>query len=523
MSELALAKQQKPHVEMLPIKSIDVGSNPRKQLGDISDLIASVREKGVLQPVLVRPIAGGRYELAFGQRRHSAAKAGGLVDLPAMIREMTDAEVLEAQIVENMQRADIHPLDEAIALETLIGKHHYQLDDLAAKLGKSSSYVQKRLQLCKLVEAVRKLFLSGKILAGTALAIARIPVAALQEQAARDLTDDEHEPASVTRALALIEARYMLRLAEAQFDIADVQLVPAAGSCAACPKRTGNQVELFSDVKSPDLCTDPSCFREKQNATWKLRVKTAKETRQAVIPDREAKKLFQNGHIAYGAQVVSLDDKDYSQNKTYRQLLPKEGGPAPTLVREPESGRILEVIDRAAAQRLTRKASSSEKPTSTPAEKARKAKEREEEAKRREEEKRANAGAEAVLAELFDVAALASWTKPIWTMFVVALKEMELEYGFNDDVAARRLCIEDTEDEKNAKRIKTYFEPENLLKLSEGDLRSLALELALGESAKHDLRRDDQKNITISACLAFKVDRKKIAAAAMKAAAKDQA
>lgn len=117
-------------------------SNPRKNLGDLTELIASVKRHGVLQPVLARPNNKG-FELVSGHRRLAATKAAGLKEIPCIVREINDREVLEIQLVENCQRVDIHPLEEADAYQQLHAIHNVDIDALAAKVGKSKAYVYR--------------------------------------------------------------------------------------------------------------------------------------------------------------------------------------------------------------------------------------------------------------------------------------------------------------------------------------------------------------------------------------------
>jgi ParB/RepB/Spo0J family partition protein len=124
-------------------------TNPRKSFpkDKLDELTDSVKRLGVLQPILLRPLnGGGTYELVAGERRYRASKAAGLTDIPATVRELTDAEVLEIQVVENLQRSDLHELEEAEGYEKLLKCAHpsgekYTVDEIAAKVGKSRSYV----------------------------------------------------------------------------------------------------------------------------------------------------------------------------------------------------------------------------------------------------------------------------------------------------------------------------------------------------------------------------------------------
>lgn len=159
----------------LPLKSIaESPTNPRKHFGDLRELAESIAKKGVLQPILVRPKGKG-YELVAGHRRLRAAAAAGLDVVPAMVREMTDEEVLEAQLIENCQRSDIHAMEEAEGYRRLMAsKTGYDAARIAEKVGKSVAYVYDRLKLLSLTPAAQALFLDGKIAAGHAIILARL-------------------------------------------------------------------------------------------------------------------------------------------------------------------------------------------------------------------------------------------------------------------------------------------------------------------------------------------------------------
>jgi ParB/RepB/Spo0J family partition protein len=348
---------QRPLYELIALTSIDESpSNPRKTFAEIEELAADIKLRGILQPVLVRPTIGhasSGYELVFGARRYRAARLAGLEHIPAAVREMSDAEALEVQIVENSKRSDIHPLEEADGYRALHETHGYSVEDIAAKVGKSVGFIYGRMKLCALCDDGRAAFLEGRLSPATALLVARIPHAKLQKEAVDSLTHSSMAM-SAGQASELIQRRFMLRLAEAPFDRGIADLVPGVVACTDCPKRTGNQKELFADVQSADLCTDPTCFASKCDAAWKLRKAAAKTNKQTVIDGKAAKDLF-----PYGAQLsgtaastyVDLDAKCYDdpKNRTYRQILGKEI-PTPTLARDPLGG-IHELVPRKVAQK----------------------------------------------------------------------------------------------------------------------------------------------------------------------------
>lgn len=150
-------------------------TNPRRNFdaAALKELTASVQQNGVLQPVLVRPNGKG-YELVAGERRYRAAKAAGLAELPAMVRELTDQEALEIQVIENLQRDDLHPLEEAEGYERLLKVPGYDVAKIAARIDRSEKYVYDRIKLLQLIEPIRKVFLHDEITAGHAILLARL-------------------------------------------------------------------------------------------------------------------------------------------------------------------------------------------------------------------------------------------------------------------------------------------------------------------------------------------------------------
>jgi len=143
-------------------------TNPRKTFTGLDELGASLIEKGVIVPVLVRPTptaakAKEPYELVCGERRWRAATKAKLTTIPAVVCDLSDREVLEIQLVENLQRVDVHPLEEADGYEELLEKHGYDVDGIAAKTGKSKAYIYARLKLGALAPGPRVEFLQGRI------------------------------------------------------------------------------------------------------------------------------------------------------------------------------------------------------------------------------------------------------------------------------------------------------------------------------------------------------------------------
>ena len=146
-----------PIGQLIPIEDIDPNPNqPRQNVGDLSELIASVRQKGVLEPILVRR-KESRFQIVAGERRFRAAIEAGLPEIPAVIKELSDPEAMEIALIENLQRKDLTAFEEADGLKVLAETHGYTHDMMAEKLGKSRTTVTETLTLSSMPDRVREL------------------------------------------------------------------------------------------------------------------------------------------------------------------------------------------------------------------------------------------------------------------------------------------------------------------------------------------------------------------------------
>lgn len=328
-------------------------NNPRKHADEqkLKDLVASIKEKGVIEPIIVRK-AGKGYEVVCGERRVKAAKLADLKEIPAVVRELDDKQALEFQVIENLQREDVHPLEEAEGYEQLIKKHGYKtVDDIAMKVGKSKAYIYGRMKLCDLIPENRKHFYDGKFSPSVALLVARVP-AHLQKEAGKNVATGEQygdgQPMSYRDAKEYIHGNFMLQLKEAQFDIKEKGLAGKV-SCADCPKRTGNQKELFEDVNRADICTDPSCFEAKKQAFTQRAITKLKAEGKEVLPQDEAKKLFRySSSDTPEHKYMTLDSHDWSwpQGITPRKMLKTSKDVKVIYAVQPFSGKLIEMVDK---------------------------------------------------------------------------------------------------------------------------------------------------------------------------------
>lgn len=159
---------------MVPIEFVSRNPrNPRRYFDEtvLQELAGSIRQHGIVQPVVVRTVGTDRYEIIAGERRWRAAQLAGLVEIPVIVRDVDDRTALELAIVENVQRADLNPLEEAMGYEQLIADHGYTQNDLGEIIGKSRSHVANSLRLLKLPDPVRDMLADGSLSAGHARAL----------------------------------------------------------------------------------------------------------------------------------------------------------------------------------------------------------------------------------------------------------------------------------------------------------------------------------------------------------------
>jgi ParB family chromosome partitioning protein len=255
-------------------------TNPRRTFEEtaLKELAESIRTQGVLSPLLVRPLTENGFEIVAGARRYRAAQMAEVPTVPVRIVNLSYAEALEAQLVENLIRAEIHPMEEAQGFRALLDLEEpkYSIEQIAAKVGKSPVFVASRLKLADLAPVAVETFYADEIGVGHALLLAKLP-ADQQEQALAACFKEVYNNGAVKPTRILLPVRHLqvwidsnvlLVLKEAPFNKRDEQLVPAAGSCAECSKRTGHNKLLFGDDlgRQGDRCTDPTCYHAKVQA-----------------------------------------------------------------------------------------------------------------------------------------------------------------------------------------------------------------------------------------------------------------
>jgi ParB/RepB/Spo0J family partition protein len=353
------------NIKLTSIKTSTLNHRRTFDEGKMKDLVASVKEKGIIEPIIVRTIGvpGAEvkgFEIVCGERRFRAAKEAGLEEIPAVVRILDDRQALEFQVIENLQREDVHPLEEAEGYERLLKLHVEKklmtIDDLAVKVGKSLSYVRGRMKLLELIPENRKFFYDGKFSPSVALIVSRVPQH-LQKEAGAKVAKGQWAgdgPMTSKKAQEYIHEHFMLQLKEAQFDTKEKGLAGKM-ACLECPKRTGNQKDLFPDVSGADTCTDPTCFKTKKDAFTQRALDKLRKQGKTVLSVEESKKMFQyEGDDTPDGKYIGLSDSIWKGSK---RVMIKEIAKASKDVDivyavQPFTGKIIEMVDRKELPRM---------------------------------------------------------------------------------------------------------------------------------------------------------------------------
>jgi ParB/RepB/Spo0J family partition protein len=357
-------------IASVPLSAItESPTNPRKAFdkAPLTELAEDIARRGILQPLLLRPAPqlaakAGTYELVFGHRRFRAAKLAGLKLVPAMVRTLSDAEVLEVQLMENLKRADLHPLEAADGYRQLHEVHGLSVEEVAKRVGKSASTIYQALSVSRLGTKQRKAWLAGELGAGVARLLARIPTGKSQDAAFVELADTWQGRAlnSVEEA-ERVTGRFMRPLSKAAFPQDDAQLAAKCGTCIDCPKRSDAQAALFSEVKGPALCLDVGCWDAKLASWWKQQEALGKAGEgPRCLSATMAKETFGKyggSSVQHGSPYLDLDSKcaNDSKGRTWAKLLGKEAKALTVQALSP-SGDVVRLVDAKVAQQVLKKA-----------------------------------------------------------------------------------------------------------------------------------------------------------------------
>lgn len=366
-------------IAAVPLDAIQASPFNSRQIHNAAadaELAESVRQVGVLEPVLLRPLplqAGEdpfgheRYELVFGHRRWTAAQTAGLDSIPAMIRTLSDADSAQLQAIENLQREDLTAMDEARGYAAFIETHGINKDQLAERIGKSRTHVYNRLKLAALVPEAARALLDGKLTTSTAEQIARIPA---KHQVRALAVAMETFPYATTRPFRKVRdellEKFTLDLKTAIFDTADAVLLELAGACTTCPKRSGQTPELFGDIiqrdeplykwgksqhGSADICTDPDCFAAKKKMHLANQRK-ALEVKGATVVAGSAAMAAVDAQGNVKGSYIALSEVRGELAKLKKSLRKNLAGvdldpPTVVTIQNPRDGKTIQAVKRA--------------------------------------------------------------------------------------------------------------------------------------------------------------------------------
>lgn len=355
-------------ITSLPVSALrESPFNPRKTYDPeaLQKLAWTIECDGVLQPLEVRPIPGQfdypdateRYEIVFGHRRFRAARLAKLEYVPCIVRERDDEAARRVQLVENIQRDEVSPLEQAQALRLLMDEHHMKAEDVGAHVGKSRAWVYAQLRLLNLQPGLQAEVEQGRMTSEVAIQVAALHPK-LQERAAEALQVKAYKDGSMQAtgeyrssrdSKALLQREFFCDLQGVAFDRSDVWLVPGRPSCDTCPYCTGRDPDL-TERYGPDLCTDSACFEAKEHAHEDAQIDAQiAEWRAAggrVIEGDEARQIAPEGWPKTGYKVVQATIIAYADGPVRLPDVVKE------MVLPPPSVLVVGVLDNG-RRRLT--------------------------------------------------------------------------------------------------------------------------------------------------------------------------
>lgn len=382
--------------------------NPRTRYDEkaLQDLAETIRGVGVAQPLLVRktsvegllawnkanPERAGDpppFEIVFGHRRYRAARLAGETHVPAIVRDLTDAQSAQLQAIENVQRVNPDAIDEARGYLHYINVHKVSKEQLADEIGLSRSHVYARLKLLSLPEDIQAAVVSGEVALDVGLAIARLHTPKIQATALAALRRnhpdlDDGGKRSVRRIKAFLHEKYTLDLDEALFDTKDATLLEGADACTTCTKRSGNapeyedmanerteaEIEAANNAADPksdedyldswsqpyhgkggkNRCTDPECFDAKKRAHLAIEAAKLQAEGKTVIAGNKARAIVSATGEIKGGYVALKDLKSViaAKNKKKASKVDAEYEQLPNVptavVQDPRGGRTIEVV-----------------------------------------------------------------------------------------------------------------------------------------------------------------------------------
>ncbi|GFD80190.1 ParB/RepB/Spo0J family partition protein [Tenacibaculum sp. Mcav3-52] len=305
-------------VPALQIENIPIGKikpdpkQPRKTFDDkqLQQLSDSIKEFGVLQPITVRK-SGKDFIIVMGERRFRASKIANKKTIPSIVRTYENDEVLEVQIIENLQRKDVEPTEEAEAIAYLSDK--YQPSEIAKRLGRTDNFIRQRLKLAGLIDGFKHFVRNGEMTISLGVGVALFTPE--EQQMMLETMGETFNAHQINKMIN--DQTYDLE--KASFDVTNKTLVPKAGSCVECPFNAANQGNLFGEGKM--VCAKSACFETKKSKSFLNLIEKTKKENILLIPeirlywaDEESNQLIISQLEKNGFKVYLLDDVEIIEN-----------------------------------------------------------------------------------------------------------------------------------------------------------------------------------------------------------------
>jgi len=331
----------------------------------VAELAADMNVVGLINPITVRTSikSPGKYEVIAGSRRYRAALLLKWKSIPATFRDCNDDEAFEIMVIENLQRENIHPMDEAIAFSTLVSKS--DIKTVSARIGKDVQYIARRLKLNDLIRDAVTLFRDGELEIGHCMEICRLTPADqkrvvewMQSQSQTFLpagggtvTTKYFKPVKALQHF--IKTEIIHSLIGVPFDLLDEKLYPKAGACKTCAKRSGANADLFGDIQKADVCFDGACMRIKIDISVNAAIRALTDDGvdvYGVVPSygvgEEARNRFK------GLKLI-LNTSQYHEIKSVKKNEPATGDTA-IFIDGPRIGEIIRIkrIDKTETKRI---------------------------------------------------------------------------------------------------------------------------------------------------------------------------
>lgn len=367
------AAQAAPADSTLSLSELVRSKTNRQILEDeaLLEMAATMKVYGVLQPLLVRRLPAERlqdtfedeatkhatHEIIAGERRFVAARIAGLRRVPVHIVAADNSNAVVMQLIENLHRADLNPLDEAHGIQLLVDAHSMTREAVADALRKSRSHVMESLRLLKICPEAIAALKAGTLNRSVALLVAQRPTPALQVEFTRKVLTGGPDggPLSYRSAKDLAQRNYMTDLTQAPFALDNAQLLPKVGACTQCPKRTGANPELW-DKAGADVCTDTACFADKKEAHYEALKADAQAKGRKIITGREARELMPTEGATPKGYILLDKPTKKGETEPMRQVLGQEVPQGKVVLIETPTGGVVEAVPvRAAGEALQAK------------------------------------------------------------------------------------------------------------------------------------------------------------------------